>query len=273
MDPNRTVVIDPDVDSLRALREVWRFRELTWELGVRAVAVHYKQTLIGVLWAVIRPVAAAGLLTLVFSGLIGKHSFGWDYGLLVIAGLSTYQLFASVIGGTAETLTGNAAMLNKVYVPRMSLALAKCATGLVDAVVVGILIVVVGGVINGLSPRVVLLPLGQLLGIGAAFGPGLMLAIVNARYRDVRYVLPFMLQILLLAAPIAYATSDLPWRPLEVAYVFPLIGAIDLVRWSVIPDAVINWQGVGVSVAVTVALNALALRFFLRNEAAVIDLL
>ncbi len=214
------------------VRELWDYRELFGALAKRSILGRYRQTVIGILWAVIRPVVTMITLTVVFSRVGNFTSDGPPYKLLALAGVVPWLLFwQSVTGGTASLVTSSE-MIKKVYFPRLIIPAAACITALVDFAV-SLAVFAVMMIILGWLPtwRLVLLPAVSLLAILTALGPALLLSALNARYRDVMHLVPFLMTLGMFISPVGYASGQVagPWR---WAYSLnPMVAVIDAFRW------------------------------------------
>lgn len=215
--------------------ELWDYRELLVFLTWRDIKVRYKQTFLGAAWAIIQPVMMMLVFTLFF-GKLGKiPSDGVPYALFSLAALVPWNLFANGLTQSSDSVVGNAALIKKVYFPRLVVPFSRVAAGLVDfglSVVVLFLLMAWMGV----SPtwNVIWLPLLSLLAVIAALGTGLWLSALNVQFRDVRYVVPFMTQIWMFASPIAYPSTLLPesWR--AVYSLNPMVGVVEGFRWALL---------------------------------------
>jgi lipopolysaccharide transport system permease protein len=218
--------------SRDALRELWVFREVLWAFAVRQVKVKYKQAAIGVGWAVVQPIAAAGIFALFLGRFANLASEGAPYLLFALCGTVLWTYFSGSASSAAESLVTDSALLRKVFFPREVLPLAAILAGLVD-VVPGLATLIVAALLYGVVPGLAWLALPLVLAIvilfAAAFGLGL--SGLNVYYRDVRYVLPFVLQLGLFASPVVYSLASVPagWRDLY-AVINPLAAAIDGLR-------------------------------------------
>lgn len=239
------VVGGPGGASLGALRDLWSFREVVSAFTVRHVKVKYKQAAIGIGWSVIQPVASAALFAVFLGRLANVSSDGAPYFLFALAGMVAWTTFSSAASGSMESLVSDQMMLRKVYFPREVLPIAAVGAVLVDFVP-ALLTLGVGAVLYGVYPALswLLVPLPVLLLALTALGLGLGLSALNVYYRDVRYVLPFALQLGLFASPVVYPLSIVPeaWRTLY-AIANPVAAAIDSLRRIVLhgelPDPVI----------------------------------
>lgn len=254
------------------LGELWEFRELLYFLVWRDVKVRYKQTVLGVAWAVLQPLFAMFVFSLFFGRLARMPSDGLPYPVFNLAGLVPWTFFVFGLTEAANSLVGSRNLITKVYFPRIVVPLAPVLAGLVDlAIAFVLLLAVMGwyGIVPGMQALMVL-PL-VLLAFVTAVGAGLWLAALNVQYRDVRYVLPFLTQVWLFATPIAYPSSLVP-APWHVLYgVNPMVGVVDGFRWALLGTA-----APGATIAVS-AFAALAVAagggfYFRRVERAFVDI-
>jgi lipopolysaccharide transport system permease protein len=217
------------------LAELWASRELVLILALRNVKIRYKQTVLGVGWAILQPLAAVGIFTVVMQRLAHLPSEGIPYPVFVYGGLAVWIYFANAANMAAESLAQYRDLVTKVYFPRLLAPLAAVLPSLID---LGISILAVGVfmAVFGVAPSwaIVLLPLWILAAVATTFGIGVWLSALNARYRDVRNALTFLLQIWLFATPVAYAASLVHggWRFL--LYLNPVAGVVTGFRWSLV---------------------------------------
>lgn len=234
-------------------RDLWSYRELFLILAWRDVAVRYKQTLIGVAWAVLRPFLTLVVFTVIFGKLARLPSDGdAPYALMVLAGLLPWYLFSSALTGAAESMVANANLIGKVYFPRMIVPAAAVVTALIDFLV-SLAILVVLMIWYRFVPgwQILWLPAFVLLALAASIGPGLWIASLNVRYRDFRFVIPFLVQMGLYVSPVGFSSAIVPdaWRLLFSLN--PLVGIIDGFRWCILGGAsTIYWPGFALSLAV-----------------------
>ena len=270
-----TIVIEPGRTGRQYWRDLWRYRELMFFLAWRDVAVRYKQTVIGVAWALIPPLATMLVFVLVFSKVAHLPSEGVPYPLMVLAGMLPWQLFASAVSESSNSLVGNANLISKVYFPRLAVPLSTLAVGLIDFLI-GLPVLAVLMIAYGVAPgwQLLFLPLFVALALAAAFGLGLWLCALNVRYRDVRYVIPFIVQFGLYLSPVGFSSSVVPpeWRWLFALN--PMAGIIDGIRWSLFgarpPFADPSFF---VSLALTAAMLAGGVWYFRRTERTFADVI
>lgn len=254
------------------LRELWRYRDLVYILAWKDIKVRYKQTAIGVVWALLQPLLTMAIFSLVFGRLAGLPSAGLPYPLFYFAALLAWNLFANAVNSGANAIVNNQNLVQKVYLPRLALPLAATAVAVVDALVALPLLLALAGW-YGYAPSWALLaiPAFLLLTFAAAAGAALWLAALNAEYRDVKHALPFVLQVLLFASPVAYGLDLVPseWRWLYALN--PLCAAIEGLRWSVTGGGALAMDigALGALGAAILLLSGLA--YFRRADARLAD--
>jgi lipopolysaccharide transport system permease protein len=249
------------------LRELWRYRELVYFLIWRDVKVRYKQTALGAAWAVLQPVATMGVFSLFFGKLAQMPSDGLPYPLFSLAALVPWTFFSQGLIQSANSLVGSQNLVTKVYFPRLAIPLAAVLAGAVDFLLAfGILLGMMAFYGTAPTAQVVWLPLFLLLAFVTSLGVGLWLSAWNVRYRDVRYIVPFLAQLWLFATPIAYPSSLLsePWR--TVYGINPMAGVVEGFRWALLGTGHAPGGMVLVSAAVALALLASGLFVFRRME-------
>lgn len=217
------------------LGELWTYRELLYFLVWRDVKVRYKQTALGAAWAVLQPLFTMMVFSLFFGRLAKVPSDGLPYSVFAFAALVPWTLFANGITFSSLSLVGSANMIKKVYFPRLTIPVATVAAGVPDFLIAfAVLLVVMGW--HGIVPtwKVMWLPAFVLLALATCLGVGLWLSALNAKYRDVRYVMPFLVQFWLFATPIAYSSSMLhePWRTIYALN--PMVGVVEGFRWALL---------------------------------------
>ena len=270
------LVIEPNRAAEHYWRDLWQYRELFFILAWRDLAVRYKQTLIGVAWAVLRPLLAMVVFTIVFGVLARLPSDGRaPYAVLVFAGMLPWYLFSTALAGAAESLSSNANLIGKVYFPRMIIPVASIVASVVDfAVSFVLLLVLMAWYRFWPSWHIALLPLFVGLAVAVSLGIGLWLTALNIKYRDFRYVIPFLLQFGLYISPVGFSSSVIPeqWR---LTYSLnPMVGVIDGFRWCVLGgESPLYVPGFLLSLAVAALFVWIGIRHFRRTERAFADLI
>jgi lipopolysaccharide transport system permease protein len=246
--------------------ELWHFRDLLYFLTWREISVRYKQTALGIAWAVIQPLATMLVFTVFLGRLAKMPSDGIPYPIFSYLGLLPWMYFANAVTRSSASLVGNSNLLSKVYFPRLLIPLSGTLSALADfAIAFGILglLMLWYGIIPAATAWV-LLPLSLLMTL-AAFGVGTFFAALNVRYRDVQHAIPFVMQIWMYATPVVYPSSVVPARWKLAFALNPLAGLIEAYRAAVLGRP-IDWASLGVSTVVIVAALAFGLLQFRRLE-------
>ncbi|HMR63191.1 MAG TPA: ABC transporter permease [Anaerolineae bacterium] len=252
--------------SLR-LEEVWAYRELLYFFVWRDIKIRYKQTVMGISWAIIQPVFTMVIFSLFFGQLAGVPSDGIPYPIFSFAALVPWTFFANALNLASNSLVNSADMIKKIYFPRLTLPMATVLAGILDFAVA--FIVLLGLMIfYGMTPtlNVVWLPLLLLLALVTSLGVSLWLSAMNVQFRDVRYTIPFLTQAWLFATPIAYPSSLLsePWRTLYA--INPMVGVVEGFRWALLGTDTAPGPMVIVSAMVAIGILVSGAFFFRRME-------
>jgi homopolymeric O-antigen transport system permease protein len=269
-----TVVIEPS-RGWRALdlRELWRFRELVYFLALRDVKVRYKQTALGVAWVLLQPLLAMGIFSIVF-GARGLSTNGVPYPLFVISGLVPWFYFSNATSGASGSVVGNTQLISKVYFPRLAIPLAAVLANLVDLAIglaLELVLLLAFGV--GWSLNLVAIPFLVALMVLTALGISVWLSALDVQYRDVRYAVPFFIQVWLFATPVIYSTSDVPdrWRP--ILALNPMTGVIEAFRWALLGTGEAPLAALAGSAVIVLVLLATGLLYFRRMERTFADVI
>ncbi|MBT4208223.1 ABC transporter permease [Candidatus Woesearchaeota archaeon] len=264
----KTTVIKPKKTfSLSDFKEVWQYRELAYFFAWKDLKVRYKQTFVGVAWAVFQPFIAMVVFSVFFGGFLEVPSDGIPYPIFVYSGLLFWQFFSSALSDTSASLVGNASLITKVYFPRLILPIAgvviKFVDFLIGAVILAGLMVYYGFIPDPIIFAV--LPLLLLITFAAAIGGGLFLSAINVKYRDVRYVLPYFIQMLLFVTPVIYPASIAgKWSFLLALN--PMTGVIKASRAALFGSAPINWELLFISLISVFVLLIVGIIFFKKTE-------
>lgn len=253
-------------------RELWRYRDLAFQIAARDVTVRYRQTALGAAWAILQPVGFMVVFSLFFGRVAGVSSDGLPYALFSLAALVPWTYFANGLLLGSESLVSNSALVSKIYFPRIFMPAGVLAAGFVDlgvSLVILFAIVLIYGIVP--TAAVLVLPLLVLIMVAAALGVTAGLAAVNVRYRDVRYVIPFAIQMWLFASPVAYPSSLIgePWRTLSA--INPMVGVVEGFRWATLGTANAPWELIGISAASAIVLLIGGLAYFDRVERSFAD--
>jgi lipopolysaccharide transport system permease protein len=250
-------------------RDLWRYRELLYFLAWRDVLVRYKQTAIGVAWAVIRPLATMIVLTVIFGKLAKLPSTGdAPYAILVFAAVLPWQFFADALSECGASILNNANLISKIYFPRLIAPASAVVVCLVDFAISSVLLIILMAA-YGYWPtwRILVLPLFVLVAMLAALGAGLWLAALTVNYRDVRYVVPFVVQLGLYISPVGFKSDIVPdqWRLLYSLN--PMVGVIDGFRWAILGEgAVVHVPGLVLSLCLVALLLISGIWYFRKME-------
>lgn len=256
-------------------RDLWRYRELFFFLAWRDILVRYKQTAIGLAWALLRPFLTMLVFTLVFSKLAKLPSEGVPYPILVFAALLPWQFFSNAFTEAGNSLITNANMLSKVYFPRLVVPASAVIVSFVDFLISGIILVALM-LWYGFMPewRMMTLPLFILIAFAAAMGAGLWIAALNVKYRDFRYIIPFVVQFGLYVSPVGFSSTIVPekWRLLYSLN--PMVGVIDGFRWAILGgNRPLYWPGFALSLGLVTVILITGIFYFRKTERRFADLI
>ncbi|UZQ55468.1 ABC transporter permease [Trichothermofontia sichuanensis B231] len=256
-------------------RDLWRYRELFYFLAWRDILVRYKQTAIGVAWALIRPFLTMVVFTIVFGKLARLPSEGVPYPILVFAAMLPWQFFASALSESSNSLIVNANLISKVYFPRLVIPASAVIVSFVDFLISGLILLGLMAWYNFVpSWRILTLPFFIMIAFAAAIGGGLWLAALNVKYRDFRYVVPFLVQFGLYISPVGFSSSIVPeqWRLLYSLN--PMVGVIDGFRWAILGGtSTLYLPGFLLSLALVGVLLISSLWFFRKVERTFADVI
>ncbi len=269
------LVIEAGRSEFRYWRDLWRYRELFWFLSWRDILVRYKQTAIGIAWSILRPLLTMIVFTIIFGKLAKLPSDGVPYPILIFTAMLPWQFFANSLSECSNSLIANANILTKVYFPRLIVPASAVIVSLVDFLISFIILAILMVWYRFIPDwRLLTLPLFLGLAFLASFGFGLWFAALNVKYRDFRYVVPFIVQFGLYVSPVGFASSVVPeqWRLLYALN--PLVGVIDGFRWAILGGkAQLYWPGFWLSTGLTVMVFLLAVRYFRNTERAFADII
>lgn len=259
------LVIEPGRSARNYWADLWRYRELLYFLAWRDVVVRYKQTVIGIAWALLRP-ALTMLVFVVFRRFVGLESGEVPDPILVFAAVLPWQFFSTALSESSNSLISNANLVSKAYFPRLIVPCAAVVTSFVDFLITFALLALLMawyGFMPG--PELLALPLFVALAFSLSIGLGLLLAALNVEYRDFRYIVPFVVQFGLFISPIAFTSENVPERWRLLYALNPMVGIIDGFRWAIL-GAPLDGRILSISFAITVALLLLGVWYFRRTE-------
>ncbi|MBU1092389.1 ABC transporter permease [Patescibacteria group bacterium] len=251
------------------LQELWQFRDLLYIFIWRDIKVRYKQTVIGVGWAIIQPLITMIIFSLFFGRLMNVPSQGIPYPVFVYAGLLLWNYFFTALTDISNSLVGNENMIKKVYFPRIILPIAQATTPAVDFVFAFIVLLGLMWYYQYIPhwQGILILPILLLLTLIISLGAGFFLAALNARYRDVRYILPFFTQLLLFVTPVIYPLEIIPERFQALAMLNPMAGIITVSRSLLLGLPLPNWpQLLGISAIIAIPVFVIGIAYFRRTE-------
>lgn len=271
--PLPPLVIEAGRAESRYWRDLWSYRELFVFLTWRDLLVRYKQTAMGVLWAFLQPFLTMAVFV-VFGHLAKLPTDGLPRPVLIFAGLLPWQFFSASLSAASQSLVGNAHLISKVYFPRLIVPLSAVATSLVDFAIAGLFLVVLMAWYQILPPaQIAVLPLIVALAFGAALGAGLWLTALNVRYRDFRFLLPFIVQFGLYVSPVAFPSSLVP-EPWRIWYALnPMVGVIDGFRWCLLGTGPAPTNSLAMSALIVAVLLASGTWYFRRAERSFADVI
>ena len=267
MIPSETIIRPKKIFSLRDIKELWQYKELLYFLSWRDIKVRYKQTIIGGVWAIMQPLITMIVFTVFFGKLANMPSDNVPYPIFVYVGLLFWQFFSSALADTSNALVANQAIVKKVYFPRLLLPISTVITKFIDFIIASLILV--GMMIYyKYTPSlegILVLPLLLLITFFASTGAGLFLSALNVKYRDVRYALPFFIQLLLFVTPVIYPASIAGKFSWILAF-NPMMGVIQTARAGLLHTTPINWTLLGISTIVCLAIFAIGLIYFKKVE-------
>lgn len=269
-----TMVIQPSKGwRMLDLKELWAYRELLWVLVIRDIKVRYKQTVLGVAWAILQPIATMIIFSIVFGKLANIPSDGYPYPVFVYSALLPWMFFSNAVGTSAGSLVGSAQLVSKVYFPRLIVPLASIGAGLVDLMIsTGILLLLM--LYYGVEWTAALFaaPILLLAVVFIALGVGTLLSALTVAYRDFRYVVPFLLQSWLYVTPVVYPASIVPEKWHWLLYLNPMAGLVDGFR-AVFLGRAMDFSTLGISFGVSVVIFLLGVAYFEKVERRFADII
>ncbi len=272
------LIIEAGKSEAHYWRDLWRFRELFEVLAWRDISVRYKQTYIGAAWAVIRPLLTILIGAGIFGGLARLPSDGVPYAILVCAGTLPWYFFSNALSESSASLVGNANLISKIYFPRMILPMSAVVVAFVDFAI-SMLILVALMLWYQFPPtwRMLTLPLFTLLAFLSAAGPGLLFTALNVKYRDFRYIIPFVVQFGLYISPVFYSTTAIQEKYGDVGRMIvainPIVGVIDGYRWAICGTTTLHWQSFGTSILLSLIMLFVGVWYFRRMEKTFADVI
>jgi lipopolysaccharide transport system permease protein len=271
----RTLILEAGRSDRHYWRDLWRYRELFYFLARRDILVRYKQTIIGFSWALLRPFLTMIVFTVIFGRLAKLPSGDVPYPILVFAALLPWQFFSNALTEAGNSLVGNANMISKVYFPRLIIPAGAIIVSFVDLLISGLILIGLMLWYHYLPDwRILTLPIFILFALLAATGAGLWAAALNVKYRDIKYIVPFAVQLGLYVSPVGFSSSIIPeqWRLLYSLN--PMVGVIDGFRWAILGgDTQIYWPGFGISFCLVLIMLFTGIHYFRKTEKTFADVI
>ncbi len=274
-DSEYDLVIEPGRGVRHYWLDIWKYRELFAFLAWRDVLVRYKQTVIGIAWSIIRPFLTMIVFTVVFGKLARFPSEGVPYAILVYAAMLPWQFFASSLSESSSSLIGNANLISKVYFPRIIIPASAIIVSLVDFLIsFSILFVLMMWYQFTPDWRIVTVPLFLCFALLVAFGCGLWISALNVKYRDFRYVIPFLVQFGLYISPVGFSGNVIPEKWKLFYSINPMVGVIDGFRWAILGGGVkLYWPGFALSLVLSAAIVISGFWYFRKTERTFADVI
>lgn len=275
--PAYNLIIEPGRTEKNYWADLYRYRELFYILSWRDLKVRYKQTVVGVLWAVLRPLLTMIVFTIVFGKLAKMQPEGdVPYAIMVFAAMLPWQFFSNALTEASNSLIGNANLLSKVYFPRLIVPASSVITSFVDFLISFVLLLVLMAYYQYMPTwKILFLPIYIALSFLTAFGLGLYLTALNVKYRDFRYIIPFIVQFGLYISPVGFSSSVIPEQWKTLYYLNPMVSIIDGFRWCIIKDSTTNPLSIYAlfSVLMSVIILLIAIQQFRKMEKTFADLI
>lgn len=269
MSKNFNLIIEPGRSEKNYWGDLWRYRELFYILAWRDIKVRYKQTVIGIAWSIIRPLFTMVIFTIVFGKIAKLPTEGTiPYALMVFAGLLPWQFFSNAITESSNSLIGNASLISKVYFPRLIIPASSIITSFIDFMISFVLMIGLMIYYRYLpSWQMLLMPGFIVIVFLASFGSGLWLTTMNVKFRDFRYIVPFIVQLGLYISPVGFSSNNIPEKWKLLYSLNPMVGVIDGFRWCILGGgSKIYMPGFLLSLGVIVLLMLYAIRHFRKME-------
>ena len=275
MNDKYKIIIEQGRTEKNYWSDLWRFRELFYILSWRDFSVRYKQTVIGVLWALIRPLLTMVVFTVIFGKMAKLPSDGnAPYAIMVYAGMLPWQFFSNAITATSNSLIGNTNLITKVYFPRLIIPASSMITSFVDFLISFLILVFLMFYYSFFPNWKIFFVLGfLLLTFLTALGTGLFITALNVKYRDFRYIVPFIVQLGLYISPVGFSSSIIPEKFRLLYSLNPMVGVIDGFRWSILGDTNIYIPGFILSIFVAVLFLIIGLTKFRKMEKSFADMI
>jgi lipopolysaccharide transport system permease protein len=269
------LVIEAGKSKGQYWKDIWHYRELFYFLAWRDILVRYKQTVIGIAWSLLRPLLTMIVFTIIFGKLAKLPSEGVPYPILVFAAMLPWQFFSNSLSESSNSLIANSNLLSKIYFPRIIMPTSSVIVSLVDFFISFVILAILMVWYQFIPDwRIITLPFFLMLALFASLGFGLWIAALNVKYRDFRYIIPFIVQFGLYISPVGFSSSIIPGRWRLVYSINPMVGVIDGFRWALLGQNVqIYWPGFLLSIGLTFLVFLYGLRYFRMTERTFADVI
>jgi lipopolysaccharide transport system permease protein len=274
-DARPELVIEAGRAERQYWQDLWRYRELFYFLAWRDILVRYKQTAIGIAWALIRPFLTMVVFTVVFGNLAKLPSEGVPYPILVFSAMLPWQFFANALSECSNSLIGNANLISKVYFPRLIVPVSAIVVSFVDFMISGIILLGLMAYYTYVpSWRILMLPVFVAIAFAASIGAGLLFASLNVKYRDFRFIVPFITQIGLYISPVGFSSNIVPEQYRLIYSLNPMVGVIDGFRWSILGgESKLYLPGLALSLGLVLLLLVVGVIYFRKMERTFADVI
>ncbi len=272
---NPELIIEAGRAERQYWQDLWRYRELFYFLAWRDILVRYKQTAIGIAWALIRPFITMVVFTFVFGNLAKLPSEGVPYPILVFSAMLPWQFFSNALSECSNSLISNSNLISKVYFPRLIVPVSAIVVSFVDFMISGIILLGLMAWYNYVpSWRILMLPVFVAIAFAASIGAGLLFASLNVKYRDFRFIVPFITQIGLYISPVGFSSSIVPEQYRLLYSLNPMVGVIDGFRWSILGgDAKLYLPGFALSLGLVLLMLIVGVVYFRKVERTFADVI
>ena len=269
------IIIEPGRAEKNYWIDLWRYRELFYILSWRDIKVRYKQTVIGAAWSIVRPLMTMIVFTIVFSRIAKLPTEGTaPYAIMVYAAMLPWQFFTNALSEASNSLIGNSNLITKVYFPRLIIPASSVITSFVDFAISFVLLIVLMGYYQYLpSWKMVFLPLFIILTFFTAFGVGLYLTALNVKYRDFRYIIPFIVQFGLYISPVGFSSNVVPEQYRFLYNLNPMVGVIAGFRWCILGETALNVSSLISALVITVLFTWIGVKYFRKMERGFADVI
>lgn len=275
MHNEKELIIEPGRSEKHYWADLWRYRELLYTLCWRDISVRYKQTVIGILWAVIRPVLAMVVFTVIFGKVAKLPSEGSaPYALMVFAAMLPWQFFATAVAESSNSIIGNTQLITKVYFPRLIIPISSVITCFVDFLISFSILILIMFYYRFIPTwNILFLPAFVFIAFITAMGIGLFITSLNVKYRDFRYVIPFFVQFGLYVSPVGFSSSIIPEKYRLIYSLNPMVGVIDGFRWAILGQTNLYLPGFLCSMGIMILFIIIGVRKFRKMEKTFADII